>query len=63
MKKITLNEETDFKEIMLNANCETVLSRSKKPFNYFKVKINDKWYKLLNGDELYINDDFNISLP
>lgn len=61
MKKIEITNETDFRTIMNNANCETTLHRLKRDVEYFKVKIDGKWNKLTIGDFIYIDSNNNIT--
>jgi hypothetical protein len=62
-KVITINNQTDFKTIMLHANCETRLNRKGSELQYFKFKssCNGKWVKLITGDRLRIDSEYNLT--
>lgn len=59
-KIITISNETDFRKIMDNANCETKLHRVGRELDYFKVKINGKFEKFVLGDQILIDDEHKI---
>ena len=61
-KVITINNQTDFKTIMLNANCETRLNRKGSELQYFKFKQNGKFIKLVTGDQIEIDSNYNIKI-
>lgn len=59
-KLIEIDSKTDFAHIMNYANCETIINRIGSELIYFKVFINGKYYKLVTGDKIKIDSNYNI---
>ena len=59
-KTIEIQNNTDFKNIMWNANMETKMRREHGKLIHFKIKYHKKWITLHSGDYIAVDSDHNI---
>lgn len=58
-KIITLSNQTKLNDIIQNINCDTKLRRLHGDLVYLKVHFK-KWIILRKGDELIMDNDYNV---
>lgn len=61
-KIIEINNKTDFAHIMNYVNCETKLYRVGSKLVYFKFKNGEIWEQLVSGDNIIIDQKYNIHI-
>lgn len=63
-KIVEINNQTNFRGLMDNANCETRLHRVGSELEYFKFKDKStkKWFELNIGDKIFVDNDNNFKI-